>query len=164
VVLPLSFFDIDSGPEMNNPGVKESVLEIVRAAAGDMGYGVYEAHVLLKGENSKILVRIDHLNGISLDDCEAFSRELSRRLDGERILPNYALEISSPGVNRQIRSAGEYARFKGSPVKVIYRGEEMQTVYKGIIGEVGETGVELHTEGKRITLDFDRIKSANLEL
>ncbi|HSV96920.1 MAG TPA: hypothetical protein VLM75_08305 [Spirochaetota bacterium] len=160
---PLSFFDTNSGPEMSNPAVREQVMETVRAVAEDLGYLVYEAGLLLKGKNSSVVVKIDGSAPISHSDCQAFSRELSRRLDEAGLLPDYSLEVSSPGIRRQLRSVEEFERFSGSPAKVIYREGDEQRVVKGRIGRVEGKIIELREGDKAIMIDFDAIKSANLE-
>jgi ribosome maturation factor RimP len=163
VVKPLSFFNIHSGPEMSNPAVRERVMETVRAVAEDLGYLIYEAGLLLKGKNSSVVVKIDGRTPISHSDCEAYSRELTRRLDEAGLLPDYSLEVSSPGIRRQLRSVEEFERFSGSPAKVIFREGDEQRVVKGRIGRVEGGIIALHEGDNTIMIDFDAIKSANLE-
>lgn len=149
---------------MSNPAVRERVMETVRAVAGDLGYSIYEANLLFKGRNSSVVVRIDGHSPISHSDCEAFSRELSRRLDEAGVLPEYSLEVSSPGIRRQIRSVEEFRRFIGSPAKIIFREGDRQRVVKGKIAGVEGASIELHDGDAVVSIGFDSIKSANLEL
>ncbi len=148
---------------MSNSAVNERVMETVRAVADDLGYLIYEAGLLFKGRNSSVVVKIDDLSPISHSDCETYSRELSRRLDEAGLLPDYSLEVSSPGIRRQLRSVEEFERFSGSPAKVIFREGDEQRVVKGRIGRVEGRIVALHDGDKTIEIDFDAIKSANLE-
>jgi ribosome maturation factor RimP len=58
--------------------------------------------------------------GITLDRCAEVSRALSARLDeGDLIQPAYTLEVSSPGVERPLHDAGDYARFHGQRAKIV---------------------------------------------
>ncbi len=164
VVKPLSFFNVHSGPEMSNPAVRERVMETVMAVAGDLGYLIYEANLLFKGRNSSVVVRIDGHTPISHSDCEAFSRELSRRLDEAGILPEYSLEVSSPGLRRRLRSVEEFRRFRGSSAKVIFRDGDAQRVVKGKIEGVDGASISLRDGDDVLAVDFESIKSANLEL
>lgn len=138
-------------------------METVRAVAEDLGYLIYEAGLLLKGKNSSVVVKIDGRTPISHSDCEAYSRELSRRLDEAGLLPDYSLEVSSPGIRRQLRSVEEFERFSGSPAKVIFREGDEQRVVKGRIVRVEGGIIALHEGDNTIMIDFDAIKSANLE-
>ena len=57
---------------------------------------------------------------VSIEDCEQVNREISTILDVEDPLPcAYTLEVSSPGLDRPLRSAGDYARFAGRLAKVV---------------------------------------------
>ena len=57
---------------------------------------------------------------VSVEDCEQVNRELSTILDVEDPLPfTYVLEVSSPGLDRPLRTAGDYARFAGRLAKVV---------------------------------------------
>ncbi len=149
---------------MNNPGVKERVLEIVHEAAHDLGYMIYEANLLFKGQNSRIIVRLDSLEGISLSDCEAFTREFTRRLDASGALPNYSTEVSSPGINREVRNLEEFRRFQGSPVKVVFNVPQGAHVFfKGRIAAVENDQVILQDEKEELAVALGAIKSAHLE-
>ena len=67
-------------------------------------------------------VYIDSAAGIGLDDCSRVSRQLSGVLDVEDpIAGAYALEVSSPGLNRPLFTAAHFERFLGSPVRVKMR-------------------------------------------
>jgi len=62
---------------------------------------------------------IDKENGVNLDDCAAFSRELSAILDVEEVVTvAYRLEVSSPGMDRVIKKDADFERFKGQIVRV----------------------------------------------
>ena len=59
---------------------------------------------------------------VSIEDCEQVNRELSTILDVEDPLPfAYTLEVSSPGLDRPLRAAGDYRRFAGRRAKIVVR-------------------------------------------
>ena len=148
---------------MNFSGTKDITEKIIRDTADEMDYLIYESSILVKGEQSQIIVRIDHLKGITVKDCATFTRELTKRLDDQKILPNYTLEISSPGLSRKLRSIDEFIRFADSPAKVVYESEDKMITVKGIINNIIDTKIELKSDNKVIIIDFDTIKKANLE-
>ena len=63
---------------------------------------------------------IEHLSGVTHEDCEQFSRDFGMLLDVEDLVPGseYTLEVSSPGLDRKLSSAAEYERFAGSLIKL----------------------------------------------
>lgn len=142
---------------------RERISQLIEETAARLGYIVYESGVLLKGENSMISIKIDSLSGISHLDCERFSKELSARLDDADILPNYFLEVSSPGLKRLLRSGEEFGRFPGAPVKVVYDEGRDRRVVKGTIKSAGENAVTVSTESGEVTVSYGAIINANLD-
>ena len=121
----------------------------------------------LKGEGNHSIVRafIDQPGGISLDDCERFSRRLSASLDVEDWIPfRYVLEVSSPGVNRPLVKELDFQRFSGKNAKVRTRSPiEGQRNFKGMIVSVTEGRLELEVApGKKIEIALTDIEKANL--
>jgi ribosome maturation factor RimP len=123
--------------------------------------------VEIKGDGNRSVVRafIDKPGGISLDDCERFSRHFSVSLDVEDWIPfSYILEVSSPGVNRPLVKESDFQRFCGQNAKVRMRTPfEGQRNFKGKIVGVTEGRLELEVaQGKQIGIALVDIEKANL--
>jgi len=85
-----------------------------------MGYGVVRVH-LSGGQRPTLQVMMERLDGrgISLDDCAEVSRALSALLDVEDpIAGAYALEVSSPGIDRPLTRPADFERFAGREATV----------------------------------------------
>ena len=144
--------------------LKNEIEQLIEDTARDCGYLIYESSIALRGENSNIRVMIDSISGISHNDCEIFTRELSGRIDIENLLPNYSMEVSSPGINRLLRNKDEFKRFLKAPCKLIYMDSTEQKVIKGIILEVTESELIIETEKKEeFSLLFEAIINAKLD-
>ncbi len=148
---------------MTGNATEEKITETIMEVAADLDYIIYESSAYLKGERSQIIVKIDRLKGISHSDCEIFSKALNSRLDEEGLLPNYSIEISSPGLSRKIRSIEEFERFIGSPVKVIFEVEGKRSIFKGLINNVIDTIIELKSDDEEIRINYEDVVKANLE-
>lgn len=148
---------------MSTQRVSDRIEEIIGETARATGYSIYDTAIYLKGENSRIIVKIDREGAVSIEDCEVFSRELARELDEGKVLPNYSLEVSSPGMDRKLRSIEDFKRFAGEPAKVVYQAEETRISVKGIIAGVGEDTVELSAEGGPVVIQYAAIVRANLD-
>jgi ribosome maturation factor RimP len=90
---------------------------------------------------------------VGIQDCQRVSQDLSALLDVEDQLTggldNYTLEVSSPGLDRPLRHAGDYRRFVGRLAKVVTRAPvEGQSHFAGRIAGVEDDRVVL-TEGRR---------------
>ena len=143
--------------------LNDIINKVIQEAAESLGFTIYESSIYLKGENSKIAVKIDNKGTVSHQDCEEYSNRLSFLLDKDQVLPNYSLEISSPGLQRKIESIEDYVRFKKSPVRVLVEESEIRVVYKGMMSEINDNGITLKTEDSEILLLFSKIVQTNLD-
>lgn len=85
---------------------------------------------------------------VGIDECEAVSREVSAQLDVEDpISGNYTLEVSSPGLDRPLFSAPQFARFVGESAKVTLKLPQD--------GRRRLQGAILRVDGERIVFDLD---------
>ncbi len=106
-------------------GVRERLVEeIGRIAAGiAASHGVEIVDLVYRSQGKHSVLRIDidrpGLPGVGLDDCEAVSRALEGALDAVDGLPEaYDLQVSSPGLDRPIRSDDDFRRNTGRRVMV----------------------------------------------
>lgn len=96
-----------------------AIEKILRPVIEDSGYELVELQ--LRSEFGRWVLRlmVDRPGGITLDECAKLSREVNPHLDVADLLPfRYALEISSPGVHRPLKTPAEFARFAGEIVQV----------------------------------------------
>ena len=97
-------------------------------------------------------VRAEQLSGVTHDDCTAFSRDFGTLLDVEELIPGaeYTLEVSSPGLDRRLRTLADFQRFAGSLVKV-------QT-FEPIAGNRHWQGRLTQVNAQTVTLDLSALK------
>ena len=105
---------------------------------------------------------------VSHADCERVSKQLSVILDVEELIPGpgYVLEISSPGMDRALRSATDFQRFKGRLAKVS-TGEPIAGMkfLEGRLQGFAEGKVRMELKGKDarvVEIPLDTIRKANL--
>ena len=100
--------------------VRESaeLRRLIEPAVTALGFDLLGVE-FIRGKNSVLRVYIDHEDGISVDDCKSVSYQVSGLLDVEDpIRGQYALEVSSPGLDRPLFRARDYERFAGHAVKL----------------------------------------------
>jgi len=98
------------------------VEELARRAVADSGFELVDLEYSPARGNSVLRLFIDKEGGITLDDCAKVSRAVGDALETEDPMPgSYRLEVSSPGVNRALRSERDFARYKGEPARVVLR-------------------------------------------
>jgi ribosome maturation factor RimP len=100
-----------------------------------------------------------------LDDCERMSRALEVILDkAEIIVDAYILEVSSPGISRQLTTDREYISFKGFPVIVsTFPPYEGQQEWTGQLIRRDETSVYLNQKGRAIAIPRVQITKVRLD-
>jgi len=104
--------------------------------------------------------------GVTVEDCEAVSREVEAVLDINDPIPGrYQLEVSSPGIDRPLFSAGQFARHVGETVKLQLRLPiEGRRRFQGRIAsvDVDEQRIVLDVEEGELILSHDSIEKARI--
>jgi ribosome maturation factor RimP len=106
-------------------------------------------------------------DSVSVDDCARVSRDLSAVLDVEDVVPTaYTLEVSSPGLDRPLRHAGDYRRFSGRRAKLVMRDMiDGQRFFKGTLAGLDGPEVLIDSDdGRRHRVPLGVITRANLEV
>ena len=104
---------------------------------------------------------------VSVEDCEQVNRELSTILDVEDPLPfAYVLEVSSPGLDRPLRSTDDYVRFAGRLAKILVSEPVDGPVhFEGRLGGFDNGAIVIETTpGKRQRIPLPLVKRAHLEV
>ncbi len=142
--------------------MKDELITLLEPSINAMGFDLIELEYAAGGELLRIYIDIDR--GITVDDCEAVSRQVSGILDVEDPIPGrYTLEVSSPGIDRPLRTLDHFAHFAGERVKIQTDAPiNGRRRYKGeLLGVDGET-IRIDVDGKQVDLPFDRIEKARL--
>jgi ribosome maturation factor RimP len=156
---------------MAQTDVVAQVTEIAQPLLTSLGLEMVEIEYKREGRQLVLRLYIDKEGGISLDDCADVSRELSQILDVEDVIPgNYNLEVSSPGLNRPLKSDADYEKFQGRLVKVRTfelipddEGNKRKTFLGKLVGlENGMVKLVLN-EGQGASIPLAKVAKANLE-
>ncbi len=147
--------------------IAEKVRELVEPIVKNMGYRLFD--VEFKSERGWVLrIILDKEGGITIGDCEEVSKRIGALLDVEDIIPvSYVLEVSSPGLTRELTKPSHFEFFKGRLIRAVLREPvEGRRELKGVIKEVSE-GILLLEEketGREYHVPLSAIARANLEI
>jgi len=147
--------------------VLERVEKIAATAAADGG--VELVHVEIAGIKRDMVVRIyiDKPEGVTIDDCSRLSRLVEDVLDTGDIIPSrYVLEVSSPGIERELYSLADFVKFTGRLAKVKTKIDiDGQKTFVGeILAVDGERiSIEDRTQGA-VGIDYQNVAKANLKI
>ncbi|MGA7799547.1 MAG: ribosome maturation factor RimP [Gammaproteobacteria bacterium] len=114
--------------------------------------------------SSLLRVYIDRPEGVTLDDCEAVSYQISGLLDVEDPVPgHYSLEVSSPGLDRPLFKAGDFERFAGQQVRIrLGVPIDGRRNFKGLLRGLRQDDVVIEEDGQEVRLPLERIEQARL--
>jgi len=126
---------------------REKLNEIVQQVCAELGVELVEFDLFQAGSRKLLRLFIDRDGGVSIDDCTAVSRNLGNRLDLEDLIPvAYTLEVSSPGLDRPLKTDRDFQRNMGRLVRV-NRGAGAPLV--GYLKSVDSTAIVLEIKKTR---------------
>jgi len=147
--------------------VLEAVRGLVGAIAGELGLEVVDVEFRREARGWVLRVYLDSPRGIGLGECQAVSERLGDRLDAEGLIDHaYALEVSSPGLDRPLKTTRDFERFAGRRAR-IRTGEPIagQRNFRGILRGCEAGSVLLEVEGGRaVVIPQALIVGARLEV
>jgi ribosome maturation factor RimP len=145
----------------NSSQILNELLTPAVAAAGCELLGI---EYIAQGRHSLLRVYIDKPEGITVEDCERVSHQISGVLDVEDPIQGaYSLEVSSPGLDRPLFTPQHYLRFCGSLVQLrLNQPVNGRRKVKGRLLRVNDDEVVLDMEGEELTLSFASIDKGNL--
>jgi len=145
--------------------LRTRITALAEKVAAAMGMDVILVEIKVGSGRSIVRTFVDQPGGISLGDCERFSRRFSVVLDVEDWIPfSYILEVSSPGLDRPLVKEKDFERFAGKTARVRTRVPlEGQRNFKGKLLGVfeGRVGLEIGA-GRKIEIGVADIEKANL--
>ena len=136
----------------------ERVRELVEPVVAQVGLEVYD----VEHTGGAVRVLVDRDGGVDLDTLSELTRRVSRLLDEADPVPGrYTLEVSSPGLERPLRTPAHFSRAVGSDVTVkTVPGTEGDRRVRGTLVDAGDDGFTVRAEGGERRLRYDEVERA----
>jgi ribosome maturation factor RimP len=144
--------------------LRNQLIQLLQPVVVDLGYELWELEYAARSGGGLLRLYIDSASGITVEDCERVSRAVSGSLDAnDPIEGNYTLEVSSPGLDRVLRTPEHFARFNGENVRV----ETIAPVngrkrFAGRLTDVQAGQIVLDVDGGVVKLPIDGIHKARV--
>ena len=131
------------------------------------GMGLVDLQWSRRGRHWVLTLFIEHEGGVTLDDCARISRQVAERIEVDNLIDHaYTLEVSSPGLDRPLRTLADFERFHEHLVRIVttipIQGRST------IVGRLkGVEGESVLVEAKRlgmVPIPVTQIKHARLEI
>lgn len=151
-------------------GIENDLRELATRLAADAGLEVVELRVLRGGRRWTVRLDIDRpgLPGVNIDDCQRLSRTMDEALDAQDSIPgSYTLEVSSPGIERPIRTPDDVRRNTGRKVVIETTGLDgtRNEIEGTLLGQEGDTlRIEDQATGEEIRVKVDTVTRAHQQL
>lgn len=126
---------------------------------------IYDVEYVKEGKDWYLRAYIDKPGGVTIDDCEVVSRAFSDKLDEEDFISDaYILEVSSPGLGRQLKKDRHFEKSLGERVEVkLFEAVDGQKEFAGVLDSFDKDSITIicEPEEKRT---FERSKTAQIRL
>ena len=115
------------------------------------GFSLYDSEYVKEAGSMYLRMYIDKPGGITIDDCEEVSREFNVKLDEADFIDEaYIMEISSPGLGRQLRKDRHFEKSLGEEVELkLYKAVDGSKEYTGLLTAFDKKTVTIKDSGDR---------------
>ncbi|MDZ7723446.1 MAG: ribosome maturation factor RimP [candidate division KSB1 bacterium] len=102
---------------------------------------------LTRGKKSRVQVYVWKQDGVLIDLCTKVSRQLADVLDRKDLIPGaYRLEVSSPGLDRPLKTKRDFEQRMGEKIKIERKVNDKTQRIRGLIHQIGDTSVTLQAD------------------
>lgn len=142
----------------------KKVTELIEPTVEALGLDLWGVELLQQGKFTVLRIYIESGEGITIDDCEKVSRQVSAILDVEDpISGEYTLEVSSPGVDRPLFKVSQFEEFADSEVDIKMRSPlDGRRKFKGRITNIDGNAIRIDVDGTEFDLDHSDIEKASV--
>jgi ribosome maturation factor RimP len=144
--------------------VSDQIEQLIEVPIKTLGYELVGVEHIKNGSNTVLRIYIDSEQGISIEDCERVSHQVSGILEVEEpITSAYSLEISSPGFDRPLFRDRDFTRFAGSEVKITMKLPiQGRRNFKGILQGMSDNDILVEVDGEVYELPLTKLSKARL--
>ena len=139
--------------------IEEKIESLLEGKVQELGYNLYDVEYVKEGKDYFLRIYIDNEKGITLEDCELVSNNITDMLDEEDYIKDqYFLEVSSPGVERVLKKDKHLKNNIGTKVQVkLFKPYQGQKQYVGILKNFDEQNIQLDVNAKIIEIERKNI-------
>lgn len=128
--------------------ITDAVASLAEAPAAALGLEIWDVEFVREAGTRYLRIYIDKDGGVGINDCVAFSQAMDPLLDeADPIAESYTFEVSSAGLERELKKPAHFARYLGSPVEVRH--------FSPVEGSKSHTGTLRGYDGGAVTIEFD---------
>lgn len=144
--------------------VSDQVEQLIELPIESLGYELVGVEYIKNGRDTVLRIYIDAEQGISIEDCERVSHQVSGILEVEDPINSaYSLEVSSPGFDRPLFKATDFERFAGHEVKISMKlPVQGRRNFKGVLQGFDDGEILVVVDGEEYGLPLTKLAKARL--
>ncbi len=150
-------------PSGSRSRIAETVRELITPTADELGYLLWDVEYVKEGADMILRVTIDNDEGITIDDCERMTRAIDPILDeADPIEDSYLLEVSSPGIERELSRPEHFDFCEGADVELrLFAPVDGSKAWRGILKGLNEQGqIVIEVAGTDRAFDASAVSKA----
>ena len=139
--------------------IEEKVENLIENKVQELGYSLYDVEYVKEGKDYYLRIYIENEKGISLDDCELVSNNITELLDKEDyIKEQYFLEVSSTGIERVLKKDKHLQSNLGVKVQIkLFKPLNKQKQFEGILKSFDEANIVIETDSQELSIERQNI-------
>lgn len=140
--------------------IQQEITKLVEPIVDDLNYELVDVEFVKEGANWYLRIYIDKPGGIGIDDCQAVSERISDILDKkDPIEQSYYLEVSSPGLERPLKTERDFIKYKGELVELkVFQPIDGKKLFEGELVGLVDDKIVINQDGN--TIEFEKNKVA----
>lgn len=141
---------------------EKKVEELLKKSIEELGYSLYDVEYEKQGKDFHLIVYIEKDGGIDLKDCEKVTDLINPILDkADPIKEQYFLEVSSSGVEKNLRKIEQYKKQIGNKIEVnLFTKINNEKTIQGILKDVDEDTLVIEHNNENIKINLNQISNA----
>ncbi|HHX24487.1 MAG TPA: ribosome maturation factor RimP [Thermoanaerobacterales bacterium] len=150
---------------MSNETILAKLWDLGLKAIDEKVFEIVDVEFVKESGHWYVRYYIDKPGGVTLDDCQLVSQEVSRLLDNEDPIPHsYILEVSSPGAERPLKKDEDFIKYIGSYVEIkTFEKIEGKKVFTGFLKDFSNNVIHIE-DGENYAIPKEIVSSAKLKI
>lgn len=138
--------------------------QLLKPSVEALGFDIWAIDLVNVGQRKVLRVFVDGKDGVNSDDCGRISRQIAAVMDVEDPIKSaYVLEVSSPGLDRCLRTLAHYQRYLGHEIKIkLTTAVDHKRTFKGALESIDDDNLVLLTPDGTLTFARNTVEKANV--
>lgn len=139
--------------------IQQEITKLAEPIVDDLNYELVDVEFVKEGANWYLRIYIDKPGGIGIDDCQAVSERMSDILDKkDPIEQSYYLEVSSPGLERPLKTERDFIKYKGELVELkVFQPIDGKKLFEGELVGLVDDKIVINQDGNAIEFEKNKV-------